>query len=93
MNKIIFKLIKNINNNKVVSNLNRIKLANMNSKNKLENSRLFITKMNHCNPFIMNKRNFSTFSNFPIPPNPEDPNILFIFIIATIGYIVVKKIN
>jgi hypothetical protein len=41
----------------------------------------------------MNKRNFSTFSNFPIPPNPEDPNILFIFIIATIGYIVVKKIN
>jgi hypothetical protein len=98
MNKVIFNLTKILNNNKVISNLNRIKHNTMNAKTKLEQCKIFIAKRNQCNhhnPFHMNKRhfsNFSNFSNFPIPPNPGDPDLLFMILLATMGYIIIKKI-
>lgn len=73
---------------RIVSQMNKSKYANINSKYKTTN--LIYQNMNY------EKRTFSSFSQFPqfpkSPKSPEDPeNLLFMAIVLGVCYLIVKR--
>jgi hypothetical protein len=89
MNRTIFTLIKRSNVNRFVAQTNKIKAANMNVKNAYTNLQEIRkqSKQNNHNKII--KRQFSHFSQFP---PPEEPQHWFYMILALgVCYIITKR--
>jgi len=98
MNRTIFAINKNANVTRFVAQANKIKASAIEAKNKQSNNNNPLIKngisFNSKNKYGKNeygKRKFSTFQNFPLPP--EGPDFLFIGLALAVSYFIVKKFN
>ena len=93
MNRTIFNTVKNSKVARFVAQSNKIKASTIKTQN-INEHQVIMTKTkttNTKNPHNKcGKRKFSTFSNFPIPP--EDPqSFLWIALALGVSYLIVKK--
>ena len=91
MNRSIINITKNSKLARFVAHSNQIRASNIQTKNKQADSPLINKRLSTRPNRKYGKKMFSTFSNFPIPP--EDPNsLLWLAIALGVSYFIVKKL-
>jgi len=91
MNRTSFAINKNSNIVRFISQANKIKASAIEAKNKQSINPLIKNGFSFNSKNKYGKRKFSTFQNFPLPP--EGPDFWFIGLVLTVSYFIVKKFN